>query len=782
MLNMVCFFRELKDTVSRAVQSNPEASEAVAKLFQYVTELQTENSTLEEEHKNTSMFKESIQTKLEATTKELYDKDYECSQFKTNFATAKRDLKTQAQTALAEQNRLNNQVESAQANVMYEQQRRKRLLQHLIKVVFHAAAQKTRMCAIMQQIFDTGLTTNVSLLERLQEGRQAGSQLNSQEYYNERVQDWHGKMSKGSLVPLVESLNAQVKSCSENVAETLTKSSELQANIDEFFKQILSQNKLAKEQSLILEESQKKQASLQEDADELMTARDTAKLALEKAEAENVKLKLKLEDTEVKCQLAIRRAIINQNKQAVALMGSRNQRQSQHAMGATGENNPSSRELGEDSVDDSSRSPRPHNKTVSSPRGLKLPNIAYKSSPHHRNHNNKSSNPNSPSQPNSSRRQTALSPHRPSKTFRIVGQPRSRELAEDQADLKNGSRRHPLGYPASPRTFKRNKHSKHTRSVANEGWATPPPRMAKLTPEEIEEKLLQDERERLAKAQQRDQSIVHAYTKFAVKVPPVSAGSPRPSGSGALTSPRKHSHNLVSKKKYADKRVFVFGPPGSGKGTQCALLSKFMEHISTGDLLRAEVKKGSEVGKKAQDIMSAGGLVPDALVAELVQNTLAECKGKGYMLDGFPRTTAQATILKDLNIIPTVIIKLSVPDAVLVDRVIGRRQDPDTGKIYHITSNPPPEDIKARLTTRPDDTKEIITTRIETYHKNINDILAMFSGSVEKGGGTQGVAVVEIDANQPPEKVYALIKKAIIPVATPQRGAVYLQRVKPGSY
>ena len=115
------------------------------------------------------------------------------------------------------------------------------------------------------------------------------------------------------------------------------------------------------------------------------------------------------------------------------------------------------------------------------------------------------------------------------------------------------------------------------------------------------------------------------------------------------------------------------------------------------------MKANSELGKQVEEIIKSGGLVPDEIVITLVQNKLKECKGQGYILDGFPRTAAQAKSLIQQGIVPTCILKLNVPNDVLVARVTGRRLDPDTGKIYHITNNPAPEDVQARLTQRPDD-------------------------------------------------------------------------------
>ncbi|PPD98259.1 hypothetical protein GOBAR_DD04686 [Gossypium barbadense] len=155
----------------------------------------------------------------------------------------------------------------------------------------------------------------------------------------------------------------------------------------------------------------------------------------------------------------------------------------------------------------------------------------------------------------------------------------------------------------------------------------------------------------------------------------------------------------------------ISGAPASGKGTQCELIvQKFgLVHISTGDLLRAEVSSGTEIGNKAKEFMNSGRLVPDEIVTAMVTVRLSrqDAKEKGWLLDGYPRSFAQAQSLEELNIRPDIYIVLDVPDEILIDRCVGRRLDPVTGKIYHLKNFPPEsEEIKARLVTRADDTEE----------------------------------------------------------------------------
>jgi adenylate kinase len=133
-------------------------------------------------------------------------------------------------------------------------------------------------------------------------------------------------------------------------------------------------------------------------------------------------------------------------------------------------------------------------------------------------------------------------------------------------------------------------------------------------------------------------------------------------------------------------RLIISGAPASGKGTQCEkIIEEFkVPHLSTGDMLRAAVKAGSPLGKEAKAYMDAGKLVPDSLVINLVKEKLAtpECVNGGWLLDGFPRTGEQAKALQQANINPDKVILLDVPDAALIERVTGRRTDPETGTAW----------------------------------------------------------------------------------------------------
>ena len=182
------------------------------------------------------------------------------------------------------------------------------------------------------------------------------------------------------------------------------------------------------------------------------------------------------------------------------------------------------------------------------------------------------------------------------------------------------------------------------------------------------------------------------------------------------------------------------------------LVEKYgVQHISTGDLLRAEVKAGSEIGKQAGALMNAGKLVPDELVIGMVQQRLSggEAAAKGWLLDGFPRTEAQAKSLAKAGIVPDAFVYLKVPDTVLVERVTGRRSDPVTNKIYHLKFNPPPQDdpaVLARLVQRSDDTEEKVKVRIAQFHANVAAVRQQYEGKI-----------IEVDGTKPKKEVFAAI-------------------------
>ncbi|CAA7046607.1 unnamed protein product [Microthlaspi erraticum] len=183
----------------------------------------------------------------------------------------------------------------------------------------------------------------------------------------------------------------------------------------------------------------------------------------------------------------------------------------------------------------------------------------------------------------------------------------------------------------------------------------------------------------------------------------------------------------AAEKEAEPLRIIISGAPASGKGTQCELITQKygLVHISAGDLLRAEIDSGSQNGRLAKEFMEKGELAPDEILVTMVKEALS--KQNGWLLDGYPRSASQATSLERFGFQPDLFILLEVPEDILVDRVIGRRLDPVTGKIYHLKySLPETEEIAARLTPRFDDTEEKVKLRLKTHNRNVRDVLSRY--------------------------------------------------------
>jgi adenylate kinase len=190
--------------------------------------------------------------------------------------------------------------------------------------------------------------------------------------------------------------------------------------------------------------------------------------------------------------------------------------------------------------------------------------------------------------------------------------------------------------------------------------------------------------------------------------------------------------------------VVLFGPPGAGKGTQATRLVEMLgvPQISTGDMMRAERASGSELGKKFDDFMQKGALVPDAMVGELILQRLREPDAKnGAIFDGYPRTVAQAElldrILGDLGRKVDKVISIEVPLAEILDRAEGRRVDESTGQVYHLKYNPPPPDFRGNLIQRKDDQPDVVRKRYEGYEAQTLPVLPHYraKGLVESVNG-----------------------------------------------
>ncbi len=187
----------------------------------------------------------------------------------------------------------------------------------------------------------------------------------------------------------------------------------------------------------------------------------------------------------------------------------------------------------------------------------------------------------------------------------------------------------------------------------------------------------------------------------------------------------------------ANSAILLFGPPGSGKGTQAVLLSQKLHvpQVSTGDIFRKHVKEKTELGRKVQAIMQSGGLVPDPLVNEIVESRLAEpdC-AQGFLLDGYPRTLPQAALLDGLLDRlgqPKVVVNINVDYNIIIDRIVARRQCPQCGASYNLAVNPPKRDSVCdrdgvALVQREDDKEEVVRKRIDAYTQQTLPVMGFF--------------------------------------------------------
>ena len=199
------------------------------------------------------------------------------------------------------------------------------------------------------------------------------------------------------------------------------------------------------------------------------------------------------------------------------------------------------------------------------------------------------------------------------------------------------------------------------------------------------------------------------------------------------------------------KIVILLGAPGSGKGTVAARLASEnanLKHVSSGDLLRGAVAKGTEAGQKAKAFMEAGQLVPDELIAQMIKDVIAETEGDVTMLlDGFPRNVKQADILADTGAEIRSAVLLDVPDAIIQDRIAGRRTCPKCKAGYHAKDLPPKvegicDHCGTALVIRKDDNPETVKDRLVVYHQQTEPLIAYHreKGLLRVIDGNQGPA------------------------------------------
>ncbi len=196
-------------------------------------------------------------------------------------------------------------------------------------------------------------------------------------------------------------------------------------------------------------------------------------------------------------------------------------------------------------------------------------------------------------------------------------------------------------------------------------------------------------------------------------------------------------------------RIILLGAPGAGKGTQAQFLTKKFNipQISTGDMLRAAIKAGTEMGKMAKAAMDAGQLVTDEIIIGLVKDRIAEddCKN-GYLLDGFPRTLPQADAVTNAGIEIDAVIEIDVADAVIVKRMSGRRAHLASGRTYHLEYNPPKvagkdDETGEELVQRPDDKEDVVLDRLKVYHEQTQPLIGYYKEQAAKNSSLTYITV-----------------------------------------
>jgi len=209
-------------------------------------------------------------------------------------------------------------------------------------------------------------------------------------------------------------------------------------------------------------------------------------------------------------------------------------------------------------------------------------------------------------------------------------------------------------------------------------------------------------------------------------------------------------------------RIILLGAPGAGKGTQAQFLTKKynIPQISTGDMLRAAIKAGTQMGKLAKQAMDAGQLVTDEIIIGLVKDRIAEadCEN-GYLLDGFPRTLAQADAVTEAGIQIDAIIEIDVPDSEIVKRMSGRRAHLASGRTYHVVFNPPKVEGKddetgEELVQRDDDKEAVVLDRLKVYHELTQPLIGYYK---DQAAANSAITYITVDGTAHISEVEAAI-------------------------
>ncbi|MBN2607281.1 MAG: adenylate kinase [Thiotrichales bacterium] len=200
-------------------------------------------------------------------------------------------------------------------------------------------------------------------------------------------------------------------------------------------------------------------------------------------------------------------------------------------------------------------------------------------------------------------------------------------------------------------------------------------------------------------------------------------------------------------------KFILLGAPGAGKGTQAQFLTKQFNipQISTGDMLRAAIKAGTDLGKQAKSFMDAGKLVTDEIIIGLVKERIQEADcANGFLLDGFPRTVPQADALKAAGVAIDAVIEIDVPDSEIVNRMAGRRVHPGSGRTYHLVYNPPKVEGKddetgEDLIQRDDDQENVVLDRLKVYHDQTAPLVDYYT---QEAANDTSIKYIKVDGTQ----------------------------------
>ncbi len=215
-------------------------------------------------------------------------------------------------------------------------------------------------------------------------------------------------------------------------------------------------------------------------------------------------------------------------------------------------------------------------------------------------------------------------------------------------------------------------------------------------------------------------------------------------------------------------RIILLGPPGAGKGTQAQFIKDALNipQISTGDMLRAAISSGSELGERVKAVMESGALVSDEIIIELVEDRIThdDCTN-GFLFDGFPRTIPQAEALDKAGVAIDAVVEIQVADEELVKRISGRRVHPGSGRVYHVIYNPPKaegvdDETGEPLEQREDDNEETVRERIAVYNEQTAPLVEYYSA---KEGDS--LAYVRINGEGDVESIQGQIKSALDAIA-----------------